>query len=105
MSVRLAASAKWDVRALETYYAERGREAAAAKLIAAVERAAKMIEAASELSLPAPRPYPELADLGARWLHVGRYWFSFVPEAGGFVVTNVIFDTANIPVRIDRGSL
>lgn len=102
MSVRVAASAQVDIDALETYYAERGREAAVKNLIVAVERAASMIQSSSQISLSAPGPYPDLSNLGAHWLHVGRYWISYIPELDGYVITNVIFDAANIPSRTKR---
>lgn len=71
------------------------------RLIEAIEDVSRFIVAGTRQHFPAPRPYPEMPHLGARWMHVGRYWFSFRAEPGGFVVTSLIFDGANIPARIN----
>ena len=47
----------------------------------------------------APRPHPDLVDLGFQWLKEGRYWIAFTPTPGGYAVTGLFFETADSPRR------
>jgi hypothetical protein len=66
----------------------------------AIAMAAARIEEQAGPFSPAPRPYPDLATYGRRWLKEGRYWVAFVPISGGYAITSVFFETANIPGRL-----
>lgn len=51
--------------------------------------------------LPAPRPYPELAADGERWIHVRRYWIAYTTTDPPIII-GVFYDTADIPGRVKR---
>jgi plasmid stabilization system protein ParE len=45
-----------------------------------------------------PRPYPDLARYGFRWIKLHRYWFAWHPGPPP-VITNIFDETADIPRR------
>lgn len=97
--IGFTARAARQFRDLRQYYEQHEREAALRALIQAVEDAARRIEASPGAGLPAPRPYPQLARPGWKWLKAGRYWIAYTttdsPE-----ITAVFFETADIPSRL-----
>jgi hypothetical protein len=49
--------------------------------------------------LPAPRPYPSLANAGRRWIIEGAYWISYSLTAPP-VISGVFYAMADIPNRL-----
>lgn len=82
------------------HYVARDRDGAARNLLQAVGEALDRIEANPLAGLPHPRPYPGMARWGFRWTKVGRYWFGYAVTAEGPVLTNVLYDTADLPGRV-----
>ncbi|MGB8843060.1 MAG: hypothetical protein WCC64_18550 [Aliidongia sp.] len=52
--------------------------------------------------MPAPRPYPQLAKPGRRWLHIRRYWIAYRTTSPPVIIA-ACYDAANIPKRLWRG--
>ena len=100
--IRITAAAQSQLEDLEQHYTTRGRDLAVLRMVQAIDAAMFRIEAQIGPFFPAPRPYPDLADLGFRWLKEGRYWVAVVEVTDGFVVTGVFFETANLPGRSER---
>jgi hypothetical protein len=75
------------------------RPAAALKLIEAYEAAVKRIEAGPQTWLTHPRPYPEIARFGFRWIKVHRYWFGYVAAADP-IITNILDEAGDITARV-----
>ena len=98
--VRITATAKAQLEALEDHYAKLGRDQAVIHMTAAVAGAVRRIEVQAGPFWPAPRPYPDLAMYGWRWLKEARYWIAFADTPDGDTITGVFFETANIPDRI-----
>ena len=86
------------VRALQDHYEERGRPEASRRLAVALERAWASIAGNPGAGLPAPRPYPELARPGERWIESGRYWIVYQETPP--VILGVFFETSDIPGRL-----
>ena len=57
-----------------------------------------IIATSPERGLAAPRPYPELAELGFQWLKRGRYWIAYDPAVP--IIAGVFFETDDIPNRV-----
>jgi hypothetical protein len=73
------------------------RPEAVRNLARAIAEASRAIEAGR--GIPAPRPYPELAQPGRAWIHAGRYWFRYALTRPP-VILGVFYDAADIPGRI-----
>ena len=80
------------------------RPEAARRLIEAYDGAVERIRAGQDSTLPHPRPYPDLARYGFRWIKVHRYWFSYLPAASP-VITNVFDEAGDIPTHISDESV
>jgi plasmid stabilization system protein ParE len=93
------AQAQRQISRLRQHYEALGRPEATRNLIAAIQEAARRIEADPAAGLPAPRPYPELARRRRAWLKAGRYWVLYRTSTP-LVVIAVFYDTANIPGRL-----
>ena len=65
-------------------------------MAAALREAARSIETTP--GLPAPKPYPELAEPGQAWTHAGRYWISYSTTRPP-VIETVFYDEADISGR------
>lgn len=78
---------------------ERQRSGAARALLAALSAAEQKIKRDPSAGLPAPRPYPRLAQPGRAWIKSGRYWIAY-NIASPPVIAAVFFETANIPGRL-----
>ena len=87
------------VDALLQRYEERQRGSAARALAAALGAAERKIEHDPAGGLPAPRPYPQLAKPGRKWIKSGRYWIAYNTTSPP-VIAGVFFETANIPGRL-----
>jgi plasmid stabilization system protein ParE len=97
--IALSPEAEAHVDRLILHYEARGRLQAAENLLRALERAKDRIASAPEAGLPAPRPYPSLAQHGRRWIVEGRYWLSYSLTKPP-VISGVFYDMANIPGRL-----
>jgi plasmid stabilization system protein ParE len=94
--VRFSEAAAAQVESLRRHYLSKGRSEAARNLTSALRIAARQIVAGQ--SLPAPRPYPELARKGEAWTHAGRYWVAHT-TARPVMIVAVFYDAADIPGR------
>jgi hypothetical protein len=75
------------------------RPDAARRLIETYDEAVRQIEAVPRNWLTHPRPYPQLAEYGFRWIKIHRYWFGYAPYPTP-VITNVFDEAADMPRRI-----
>ena len=98
--VLLTATAQTQIEALEAHYAALDRDSATLRMVEAVARAAARIEQHAGPFWPAPRPYPDLSDLGWTWLKEGRYWVAFAAIADDYAITGLFFETSDIPARL-----
>ena len=97
--IALTPEARRHVRALHAYYEEHDRPEAARALRNALTAAWEKITTSPGAGLPAPRPYPGLAQPGRAWLKFGRYWIGYRTQPTTAIVA-VFFETANIPGRV-----
>ena len=72
------------------------RPEAARRLIATYDAALAQIAADTRSWLTHPKPYPELARYGFRWIKLHRYWFAWQPGPPP-VITNIFDEAGNIP--------
>lgn len=72
------------------------RPEAARRLIETYDAALVRIAAGSRSRLTHPRPYPELARYGFRWIKLHRYWFAWLPGPPP-VITNIFDEAGDIP--------
>lgn len=98
--IRQTRAAAAQIEDLFEHYLARDRDGAARNLLRAVGEALDRIEAAPMTGLPHPGPYPGMARWGYRWIKVHRYWFGYAATADGPVLTNVIYDAADLPGRV-----
>ncbi len=99
MKPRLSDDAARDVAELRNHYARKGRPEAVRNLRFAVQQAAERIDRDPQGGLAAPRPYPEAAEAGWRWIKEGRYWIAYSLTRPPLIVA-VIYDQADLPRRI-----
>jgi plasmid stabilization system protein ParE len=97
--IALTPEARRHVQALHAYYEQHDRPEAARALRKALTAAWEKIITTPETGLPAPRPYPRLAQPGRAWLKSGRYWIGYRTQPTSAIVA-VFFETANIPGRV-----
>ena len=88
--------ARRQIDALRRHYRQKNRPEAARALAAALRSAAGLMAAGAGLA--APRPYPDLARPGERWLKSGRYWFAYTVTSPPIILA-VFYDAADIPSR------
>jgi plasmid stabilization system protein ParE len=74
------------------------RPEAARRLIETYDAALARIAAEPRSWRTHPRPYPDLARYGFRWIKLHRYWFAWHPGPPP-VITNIFDETADIPRR------
>ena len=98
--IRLADVALAQIDALLRHYTELNRDEAARNLLVAVGQAMTKIAAEPGAGLPFPRPYRAVARWGFRWIKIHRYWIAYVQQDGGYVIVNILFESADIPRRI-----
>ncbi len=85
---------------LVQHYESLDRPEAIRNLVAAIVRAASLIDADPYGGLPAPGAYLDLAKPGRLWRKAGRYWISYRPKAMPPVITGIFYETADIPRRL-----
>ena len=95
--MRLSDTARRQVDDLRRHYRQIERPEALRNLSAALRRAATLV--AEGRSLPAPRPYPELAAEGEAWIHASPYWIAYSLTQPP-VILAVFFERADIPGRL-----
>ena len=86
------------VRALQEHYQERERPAAIRGLAIALESVWQSITTKPEAGLAAPRPYPQLAQVGRAWVKAGPYWIAYTPQP--LAIVAVFYGTTDIPNRL-----
>ena len=100
---RLTAEARRDLADLKRHYRAAARPEAILRLAQATTAAGLMADNPNTRWFAAPRPYPELASAGFRWLKLHRYWFACTtaPDGEG-IIHAILYDAANIPARLPR---
>lgn len=98
--VRLTLTAGRQFDALLDHYIALDRPEAVNRLVAAFRDALARIEADLTSGKPFPATCHDAARWGYRWMKVHRYWFAYSSHRGQPVITNVLFETADIPGRI-----
>lgn len=98
--IRLTLTAGQQFDELLDHYFRLDREEAVDLLLAALREALARIEANPADAAAFPAKYRDAARWGYRWIKVHRYWFAYSDHRGQWVVTNILFETANIPGRI-----
>ncbi len=98
--VRLTLTAGWQFDELLDHYIQLDRPEAVDRLVAALADALALIEANPGSGRPCPLHYRAAARWGYRWIKVHRYWFAYSDHRGHPVLTNVLFETSDIPGRI-----
>ncbi|MGB8839686.1 MAG: hypothetical protein WCC64_01315 [Aliidongia sp.] len=96
--IELSPRAQRHVARLAQHYDSLDRDAAVLNLATALTEAGDKSERDPAAGLPAPRPYPQLAKPGRRWLHVRRYWIA--SDRVPLCIVAVFYDRANIPKRL-----
>ncbi len=87
------------VAELSAHYRRKERPEAVRNLRVALETASDRIRRAPDAGLTAPRPYPEVAHAGERWVKQGRYWLAYsLTDPPMFLA--VVYDQADLPRRI-----
>lgn len=99
MIVRFSTRAEERVEELESHYFALGRDSAVRQLRNSLAEAIRLIGSGEKTYLIAPRPYPQLAAAGLRWIHVGRYWIGYKANSDEWLIASVYFNAANIPAR------
>jgi plasmid stabilization system protein ParE len=100
--IRQTRAATAQVEALFEHYIARDRDGAARNLLRAVCEALDQIEADPTVGRSHPGPYPAVARWSYRWIKVHRYWFGYAVASDGPVLTNVIYDAADLPGRVEE---
>lgn len=98
--VGITRTAKHQFQALLRDYMRKERDLAVAKLLDAFSAAVSRIEADPAAGVPHPRPYPEVANWGFLWVKEHRYWFGYSMSKGYPILTNIHFDTSDIPGHV-----
>jgi plasmid stabilization system protein ParE len=96
--IPLSVVAERQLRELLDHFANLGRPEAQDRLLSAVDEASARIELTPDVGLSAPRPYPQLARAGERWLKIGRYWIAYGLQPVPTIIA-VFYDSADIPNR------
>ena len=97
--IALSRRAERDLDGLIRHFESLGRPEAQQSLLAAIDDALSRIEADAPAGLPAPRPYPEVAQPGRAWMKSGRCWVAYSLTDPPEVIA-VFHDTADIPARL-----
>lgn len=100
--IRQTRAATAQVEALFEHYLARDRDGAARNLLLAVSKALDRIEADPAAGRSHPGSYPGMAHWGYRWVKVRRYWFGYTVAPDGPVLTNVIYEAADFPGRVEE---
>jgi plasmid stabilization system protein ParE len=97
--IRLSPEAEAQLDGLLQHYERLERIEAAENLLAALEQARDRIAWAPAAGLAAPRPYPQLAVRGLRWVKAGRYWVAYSTTTPP-MIHGVFYEAADIPGRL-----
>ena len=97
-SDRYAARADRLIDELHNHYRHKGWVEASFALDRALVEAETRIERNPDAGLPAPRPYPELATPGERWIIITPYWVAYRLSTPPLILA-VFHDSADIPTR------
>jgi hypothetical protein len=97
---RLAAKAEIHVLDLIDHYNRLERDAAITRLLDAVAAALAAYDDRPRLSAY-PANYRDLAPLGLHWMKQHRYWFGALLTGEGWVIATVLFESADIPGRVN----
>ena len=97
--IALSRRAEHDLDGPLRHFDRLDRPEAQQSLLAAIDDALNRIEADPPAGLPAPRPYPEVAQPGRAWIKSGRYWVAYSLTDPPEVIA-VFHDTVNIPARL-----
>lgn len=85
--------------ALHAHYVNSERYEAAIRLLDAVREAMRLLDSGPPPGRPYPGNWPEMRRAGLGWFKVHRYWFGHVAVDGRVVLTNILYDTADMPRR------
>ena len=85
-------------RLLDFYLAEQ-RPEAARNLLSDLTLARKQIAGNPHGGASHPRPYPALSTLAFRWIKVRRYWVSWAVVSGEAIITNILYESADMERR------
>jgi hypothetical protein len=75
------------------------RPQAVRRLMDAYDVAVAVIGRGPPISYRHPRPYPQLASFGFRWIKVHRYWIGYLPDQDP-IITNILDEVADIPAHV-----
>lgn len=67
-----------------------------------MQKALDLVEDSGTRVRPHPASYASLGSYGLSCLKEHRYWFGFIVVDGEAVITNVLYDAADIPNRLNR---
>ncbi len=81
-------------------YGDIQRYQALRKLRSAFRSAAEKIEADPKCGVTHTRPYPQVASRGFLWVKVLGYWIAYSVRRGHPVITNIFYETADIPNHV-----
>jgi len=98
--IRLTLTAGQQFDQLLDHYIRLDRPEAVDRLVATLRDALASIEINPADGTDFPATYRDAARWGYRWVKVHRYWFAYSDHRGQWVVTNILFETADIPGRI-----
>ncbi|GLR65416.1 hypothetical protein GCM10010909_00940 [Acidocella aquatica] len=93
--LKLTEDAERQFWSLELNYTLKGYDLALLRLFAAVDFAIEPANLSRHLFVPAPRPAPELATLGQRWMLHNRYRFAYSSEQPP-MITAIIYANLDI---------
>lgn len=98
--VRLTLTAGRQLDALLDHYIALDRPEAVDRLVDALHAALARIKADPTGGKPFPAGVRDAARWDYRWIKVHRYWFGHSSHRGVPVVTNILYEAADIPGRI-----
>ncbi|MGB8843469.1 MAG: hypothetical protein WCC64_20630 [Aliidongia sp.] len=78
------------------FYEDHERTRAAELFVLSIKKSFRLIETGPTKWREYPSTYKSLKVFGFRWIFEHRYWFGY-QEADVRIVTNVLFDTSDIP--------
>ena len=100
-TARLTDEAERQVLELHAHSLRLQRPEASLRLADALRLALVQVDDPDTRWHPAPRPYPDLAAAGYRWIRQHRYWIGYrVAPDGEGTIRWIMFDTANIAARL-----
>ena len=104
MPVRITATARSQYLGIVSRYLtptqrRPARPLAARRLIETYDEAVGILAQRPKTSFSHPRPYPQLASFGFRWIKVHRYWFGYLPGPDP-IITNILDEASDIPAHI-----